>query len=117
MTLTVSKGPEQIAVPNVRGRTSSEAANILGQAGFRTTTRNEASNDFDPGQVIRTEPAAGTPLERNSVIALFVSTGPAPTTTQAPVTTTLPVTTTFPPITIFPTTTSTTRATTTTRAP
>jgi serine/threonine-protein kinase len=108
ITLTVSKGVEQIPVPNVRGRTASDAANALGQAGFRTTTRNDNSNDVDPGLVIRTEPAAGTPLERNSTVTLVVSAGPAATTTLAPITVAPPTTSVLPTITIFPPT-STTR--------
>jgi len=119
VTLTVSKGVEQIIVPNVRGRTSSDAANLLGQAGFRTTSRTEASIDFDQGQVIRTEPAPGTPLDRNSSVTLIVSSGPPPTTTQttAAPTTTVPITV-LPTITIFPTSTSTTKvAPTTTTLP
>ena len=118
ITLTISKGVEQIVVPNVRGLAASDAANRLGQAGFRTTQRTEFSSDFAQGEVIRTEPASGTPLDKNSVVTLIVSSGPAPTTTQAPATTVTSPPTTFPPITIFPTSTSTTRpATTTTTAP
>jgi len=113
ITLTVSKGVEQIPVPNVRGRTASDAANQLGQAGFRTTTRNDASNDLDPGLVIRTEPAAGTPLERNSTVTLVVSAGPASTTTFAPAPTTPPTTSVVPTITIFPPTSTTKPAATT----
>ena len=111
ITLTVSKGVEQIPVPNVRGRSQSDAANLLGQAGFRTTSRTEASSDFDVGEVIRTDPASGTPLERNSVVTLIVSSGPAPTTTQPPATAppTTPPPTLLPTITVAPTTTSTTR--------
>ncbi|HEX3622847.1 MAG TPA: Stk1 family PASTA domain-containing Ser/Thr kinase [Acidimicrobiales bacterium] len=109
VTLTVSKGPEQIVVPALRGRSQSDAANQLGQMGFRTVTRTEASSDVDPGDVIRTEPAAGTPLDRNSTVTLVVSSGPAPTTTLAPVTT-VPVTTTpFPTTTTVPATTTSTR--------
>ena len=107
ITLTASKGVEQVLVPNVRGRSTSEAANLMGQTGFRTTTRNEASSDFEAGLVIRSEPAAGTPLDRGSTVTLVVSTGPAPTTTQPPATTT--TTLTLPTITIFPPTTTTTR--------
>jgi eukaryotic-like serine/threonine-protein kinase len=114
VTVTVSKGVEQVAVPNVRGLTVNEAANLLGQAGFRTTSRNENSNDVDSGKIIRTEPGAGTPLERNSVVTLVVSSGPAPTTTQAPVTAPPTTVVTIPPITIFPPTTATTRPPTTT---
>jgi len=114
VTLTVSKGVEQIKVPDVRGRTEGDAANALGQAGFRTTTSTEPSDRTPAGSVIRTEPAAGTPLDRNATVSLIVSSGPAPTTTVftlPPVASTL-----LPPITVFPTTTSTTirRATTTT---
>lgn len=109
VTLSVSKGLEQVAVPNVRGLTASDAANQLGQAGFKTATRMEASTDIVLGSVIRTEPAANTPVDRGSTITLVVSSGPAPTTTLAPVTTvtptTIPSTTVF---TIFPTTTSST---------
>jgi eukaryotic-like serine/threonine-protein kinase len=108
ITLTASKGVEQILVPNVRGRSASDAANLLGQTGFRTTTRNENSNDFEAGLVIRSEPAGGTPLDRGSTVTLVVSAGPAPTTTQTPVTTTT-TTVTLPTITIFPPTTTTTR--------
>jgi serine/threonine-protein kinase len=114
ITLTISKGVEQIPVPNVRGLTASDAANRLGQAGFRTTQRTEFSSDFDRGEVIRTEPASGTPLDKNGVVTLIVSSGPAPTTTQAPATTVTVPTTLLPPITVFPTTTSTTRPATTT---
>ena len=85
ITLTISKGVEQIVVPNVRGLAASDAANRLGQVGFRTTQRTEFSSDFERGEVIRTEPASGTPLDKNSVVTLIVSSGPAPTTTQAPV--------------------------------
>jgi serine/threonine-protein kinase len=114
ITLTVSKGLEQIVVPAVRGRTASDAANLLGQTGFRTTTRTEASNDVDVGNVIRTEPAAGTPLDRNSTVTLVVSSGPTPTTVPLPVTTAPPVTTPLTTITIFPPTTTTRPTTSTT---
>ena len=109
VTLTVSKGLEQVPVPNVRGRTLNEAANLLGQAGFRTTSRTESSSDFDEGEVIRTEPGVGTPLERNSTVTIIVSSGPAPTTTRPPVT--------APPTTAAPAPTTTVRPTTTTTRP
>ncbi|MDQ2825970.1 MAG: PASTA domain-containing protein, partial [Actinomycetota bacterium] len=112
VTLTVSKGVEQIAVPDVRNLREGDAANRLGQTGFRTASRNESSDDTAAGTVVRTEPAAGTPLERNATVTLVVSSGPAPTTTQAPVQTT--VTTQPPPTTVVTVTTTTTRPPTTT---
>lgn len=79
VTISVSSGapatevPAQIPVPLVRGRTANDAANILGQAGFRTASRTESSSDFASGVVIRTEPPAGTPTDRSSVVTLIVS--------------------------------------------
>jgi serine/threonine-protein kinase len=117
ITLTASKGVEQIVVPNVRGRLESDAANLLGQAGFRTARRSESSIDFDAGTVIRTEPASGTPLDRNSTVTLVVSSGPpATTTTEAPATT-LPATTIPQPTTTLPSSTTTTVAPTTSTTP
>ena len=98
--LTVSRGPGEVPVPDVSGRDVDEAANILGQAGFRTSSRQETNATVGAGKVIRTEPAVGTPLEKGSTVALIVSTGPPPTT--APPTTTTPPPTARP---IFPTTT------------
>ena len=84
ITLTVSSGREQVAVPNVVGREQSEAANILGRAGFTAAVRTENSDTVEVGRVIRTEPAAPTPLAKGSTVTLVVSAGPTPTTTAAP---------------------------------
>ncbi|HUQ63215.1 MAG TPA: Stk1 family PASTA domain-containing Ser/Thr kinase [Acidimicrobiales bacterium] len=102
VTLAVSSGREQVPVPNVVGRDQSAAANILGQAGFDTSTQTSASDSVANGTVIRTEPGTGTPLAKGSTVTMIVSTGPPPTT--SPPTTVPPTTTTKPP----PTTTSTT---------
>ncbi|MDQ6727506.1 MAG: Stk1 family PASTA domain-containing Ser/Thr kinase [Actinomycetota bacterium] len=114
VTLTVSKGVEQITVPDVRNFREGDAANQLGQAGFRTASRNEGSDTTATGTVIRTEPAAGTALDRNATVTLVVSSGPAPTTTQAPVPTTTATTQPPPTTTVPPPTTTTTRPPTTT---
>jgi serine/threonine-protein kinase len=75
--LTVSSGREQVEVPSVAGREPAAAANLLGQRGFETTTRQQASNDVAAGLVIGTDPAAGTLADRGSLVTLIVSTGPA----------------------------------------
>ena len=84
ITLTVSSGREQVAVPNVAGREQSDAANILGRAGFTAAVRTENSDTVEAGRVIRTDPAAPTPLAKGSTVTLVVSSGPTPTTTAAP---------------------------------
>jgi serine/threonine-protein kinase len=113
VTLTVSNGAEQVRVPDVRGRPEGEAANVLGQAGFRTQTRVEASTTVDAGVVIRTEPDSQTRLDKGETVTLIVSSG-SPATIPPPETTLPPVVTTSPPFTIFPTTTVTTAPVTTT---
>lgn len=93
VTLTVSSGREQVAVPNVVNRDQSDAANVLGQAGFTTSIQLQPSDTVPQGKVIRTDPAAPTPLTKGSTVTLIVSSGPAPTTvptTQPPVSTTKP---------------------------
>ena len=63
-------------VPDVRGRDLADAANLLGQRGFQTTTKNQASDTVGDGKVITTDPAAGQQADRNSLVTIFVSTGP-----------------------------------------
>jgi serine/threonine-protein kinase len=97
VTLTVSSGREQVPVPNVLNRDQSDAANVLGQAGFASSVQLEASDTVPQGRVIRTDPAAPTPLRKGSTVTLIVSSGPPPTTvpsTEPPVSTTKPAPTT-----------------------
>ena len=115
ITLVVSNGPEQVRVPEVRGKPEGEAANLLGQSGFKTRTSTEQSTTVDAGLVIRTEPDPGTRLDKGETVTLVVSNG-APATTAPPVVTTAP-TTTGPIITIFPTIPTTTVPPTTTSEP
>ncbi len=92
ITLTVSTGREQVAVPNVVGRDQSEAANLLGRAGFTAAVQTENSDTVAAGKVIRTDPPAPTPVPKGSTVTLVVSAGPTPTTTAAPQITLLPST-------------------------
>jgi serine/threonine-protein kinase len=76
ITLTVSSGPPSAPVPDVTGKTEAEAANLLGQQGFSTTTTKEASADVEAGRVIRTDPPANQPAQKGSTVTLIVSSGP-----------------------------------------
>ncbi len=115
ITLVVSNGPEQVQVPEVRGRPEGEAANLLGQAGFKTRTSVEQSATVAAGLVIRTEPDPGTRLEKGETVTLVVSNG-APATT-APPTTPAPPTTSGPVITLPTSTAPATTTTTSTTLP
>jgi len=76
VTIVVSSGRERKTVPDVRGRDLADAANLLGQQGFQTTTRNQASDTVGEGKVIATDPAPGQQADARSTVTIFVSTGP-----------------------------------------
>ncbi|MDH6115896.1 beta-lactam-binding protein with PASTA domain/serine/threonine protein kinase [Kitasatospora sp. GAS204A] len=77
--VTVSKGPERIAVPDVTGKPLDQAQQQLTAARL---TPGSTTQDYSPsvpqGSVISTAPAAGQPLPVNAPVALVVSKGPAP---------------------------------------
>ncbi len=76
VVLQVSSGPEERPVPDVSGRTVADASNLLGQNGFTVAQRSEASTTVEEGKVIRTDPAAETPLPKGATVTLIVSSGP-----------------------------------------
>jgi len=76
ITLRISQGAEERSVPDLRGRTASEAEAILRQQGFEVAQAQENSTDAPQGTVIRTEPGAGTVLEVGETVTLVVSAGP-----------------------------------------
>jgi serine/threonine-protein kinase len=75
ITLTVSDGPEQREVPNVAGKSAVEATSELVSAGFKVTESNEFSGSVPQGQVIATDPVAGTLLDKDAVVTIRVSQG------------------------------------------
>jgi eukaryotic-like serine/threonine-protein kinase len=64
-------------VPDLTGKTSTEAGTLLVAEGFRMVLRDEASSTTEKGLVSRTEPTAGQEIDRNSPVIVFVSRGPA----------------------------------------
>jgi hypothetical protein len=107
-------------LPDVGGLPAAEAAKKITDAGFATPTSQFENNDTVPaGNVIRTQPAGGATASypKNTPITMYVSSGPAPTTTQATTTTASTTTTTQPTTTTTRPTTTTTRPTTTTTRP
>ena len=64
-----------VIVPNVEGRSLADATAILGDSGFQIEEITELS-DVTAGLVIRTEPAADTPVPQEQVIRVIVSGGP-----------------------------------------
>ncbi|WP_344444007.1 Stk1 family PASTA domain-containing Ser/Thr kinase [Kitasatospora nipponensis] len=77
--VTLSKGPERIAVPDLAGRPLDQARQQLTTARLTPGTTSE---DFSPtvpqGSVISSSPAAGQQLAVNAPVSLVVSKGAAP---------------------------------------
>jgi serine/threonine-protein kinase len=75
VTITVSSGPGEAAVPLVQGLPADEAADRLRDAGFKTERREEFSDTVRSGRVIETSPAEGSTVRRGSTVTLVVSRG------------------------------------------
>ncbi len=75
VTITVSSGPGQVLVPNVKNQTLVNATVTLTTAGFRVQTIDEPSETVEVGSVVDTDPVAGTPLDPGAQITVIVSSG------------------------------------------
>ncbi|MVU82169.1 PASTA domain-containing protein [Nocardia sp. ET3-3] len=63
------------AVPSIAGMNTDKAITALKDAGFKTETRNKASDTIPVGNVVGTDPAAGTRVTKGSLVAVLVSSG------------------------------------------
>ncbi|MCX5768985.1 MAG: PASTA domain-containing protein, partial [Candidatus Hydrogenedentes bacterium] len=79
--LEVSKGPERVTVPDVTGKTQSEAESAL--TGVRLIlgeVTEDWSDTVEEGEVISQEPVAGESVAPGAAVDLVVSKGPQPLT-------------------------------------
>jgi serine/threonine-protein kinase len=76
VTLVVSSGPEQVAVPDVTGKTYDEASSTLQAAGLKVT-RTDKESDQDPGTVLGQNPKGGVQVATGSSVALIVAKAPS----------------------------------------
>ena len=74
--LVVSRGPRDIAVPDVTKMKLKDARVALEQAGFKLTVVDVYSNDIPAGKVVYTTPAGGSTAAEGSTIEVAVSVGP-----------------------------------------
>jgi serine/threonine-protein kinase len=74
--IVVSKGPGEEIVPDVAGQSLSSAQSALQALGFRIGGPDEQpSADVPKGQVIGTDPPAGSSLEKGATVTVLVSSG------------------------------------------
>jgi beta-lactam-binding protein with PASTA domain len=78
ITLYVSTGPPgaTVRIPDVTGRQERAALGVLEDAGLRPRPRAEPSRSIVRGFATRTDPPAGTRVDRGAAVTLFVSSGP-----------------------------------------
>lgn len=77
VTLVVSSGPASVTIPNVVGKTQSEAQAALTAAGLTLgAITYEHSATVAAGRTISQNPAAGTSAATGTAVALVISNGP-----------------------------------------
>ena len=82
--VVVSSGADTVAVPPLIGQTRSEANATLTAAGLTLGAVTQEPSAQEAGTVIRSDPSAGTDVERGSPVNLVLSLGPTPSPTPTP---------------------------------
>ena len=86
VTLMVSKGVQEIQMPNLKGQTEDQATQTLQNLGWHGTIQTQSvhTGTADPNTVVRTTPTTGTTIAPDQTIVLFIqedsgtpSTGPS----------------------------------------
>ena len=72
VTLSISQGPEKVAVPDVKGWSVKDAESVMAAAGFRTTTQPVEVNYLGLGFVARASAEPGTALAKGTTITLYL---------------------------------------------
>ena len=76
VTLVVSRGREQVAVPGVEGETREEAERLLREAELEPSVSEREDADAEPGTVLEQDPGAGAEVAKGSTVALVVAQAP-----------------------------------------
>ena len=78
--LTVAGEAETITLSNYAGLDFHEAYSILSSLGLQVSVLEETNSDFEPGQVLRTEPVSGSVVEVGSSIVIVYAKAPTSST-------------------------------------
>ena len=76
VSVTISKGPAPIKVPQLSGQSASSASSTLHHLGLNAGVTNVPGNGAAPGTVTRQSPAAGRQLKARDTVELFVAEAP-----------------------------------------
>ena len=75
---------DTVSIPDVEGRTESDAIDALEKEGFRVKIDYEASDEIPEERVVRTSPAANTKVEAGTEITIYLSSGEEDKYTRVP---------------------------------
>ena len=75
ITIYVSKGGEELEMPNLRGLNQSDAIDKLQQMGLRLGSAYETFSDEDSGTVISQDPRSGTRISKGQTVDITVRKG------------------------------------------
>ena len=78
--LVVAGEAETITLSNYSGLDFHEAYSMLSSLGLQVSVLEETNSDFDPGQVLRTEPVAGSVVEVGSSVVIVYAKAPTSST-------------------------------------
>ena len=84
LTISMGKEPNVKLMEDLVGITQDRATSFLMGQGLKPLVREEASDDYPAGYVVRTDPTAGAELSDGQTVRLFVSTGPSTVTGKMP---------------------------------
>lgn len=84
ITITVSKGPDLVTMPQIEGMILKEAEQLLESTGLKIKTETQFSNTVEEGCVISQNIEANKQVKRNSVVYTKISAGVANTKGTTP---------------------------------
>jgi beta-lactam-binding protein with PASTA domain/CHAT domain-containing protein len=77
VNITVSSGPQKVAVPDLTGQRFSQARNNLAEVSLKLGGKDETpSETVSKGAIIKQNPAAGTRVNKGDTVRVTVSSGP-----------------------------------------
>ena len=76
VTLVVSRGPRQVELPDVVGKTRDDAEAQLQDLGLRVSFTEREDATKDPGTVLEMSPAAGSHVDKGATVTLTVAKAP-----------------------------------------
>jgi eukaryotic-like serine/threonine-protein kinase len=76
VTLSVSRGPAEVPVPDVTNQDAASARSTLEAAGFTVGTGRTESDSVPAGSVVSQDPTGGSPAPTGSRVMIVLSSGP-----------------------------------------